>query len=169
MHLTFHYLFKNRPNGAGKSSTFNILTSSIWRSGGNIKVNGIDFDSAGMKDVYRMTGFAAQNNIMWDALPVITHLRLFCDLKGYNNEDKEYAVDFVLRLMDMKKYSQRKSERLSGGNKRKLCVCIAILSNPKLLFLDEPSSGVDAVSRRLLWNTIKVSKSANSKSLHFSS
>lgn len=115
-----------------------------------------------MNDVYRVTGFAAQTNIIWDSLTVITHLRLFCDLKGYSKKDKEYAVDFVLRLMDMKRYANRKSERLSGGNKRKLCVCIAILSNPKLLFLDEPSSGVDAVSRRVLWNTIKVSKTANS-------
>lgn len=144
---------------------FGILSSSVFRDGGQIHVKGVSFDSNDMKELYKSTGFTAQTNILWDSLTVKQHLSLICDLKGYDEREKEYAIGFLMRLLEIQEYKDRKAENLSGGNKRKLCVCLAILSNPKLLFLDEPSTGVDAMARKALWNTIKVSNSANSTTL----
>lgn len=153
------------PNGAGKSTTFNILTSQISKTSGLVEMKGQNMAKTDLKQMYREVGLCSQKNIFWEDLTVYEHLVLIGGMKGLPIEKRHYVATFLMNIMSLNEYKNKKAEVLSGGNKRKLCVCIAILSNPEILFLDEPSSGVDAVSRRSLWDTIKLTKSHNKSSV----
>lgn len=83
------------------------------------------------------------------------HLYLFGRLKGLQGVDLKEAVDYFINIMQLTSYIKTKAMNLSGGNKRKLCVSIALIGGPDLLFFDEPSSGLDPIAKRFLWNSLK--------------
>ena len=75
-------------------------------------------------------------------------------IKGLRGTDNHESVQYFMSIMQLNAFRDTKAGNLSGGNKRKLCVAIAMIGNPCLQFFDEPSSGVDPIARRFLWNTI---------------
>ena len=83
------------------------------------------------------------------------HLYLFGRLKGLWGSDLKEAVDYFINTMQLTNYINTKAKNLSGGNKRKLCVSNALIGAPDLLFFDEPSTGLDPIAKRFLWNSLK--------------
>ena len=84
-------------------------------------------------------------------------MRYFARLKGLDEDDIDKTVAYYYELMSLTPYIKVKAGVLSGGNKRKLCVSMAMLANPSIMFFDEPSTGVDPISRRYLWKSLSLS------------
>ena len=108
-------------------------------------------------DIFNEVGVCPQFNAIYENLTVEEHLLFFGRLKGFNSVILSEVTDFYISNLQLEEYRHQRSGTLSGGNKRKLCVCISLIGNPSLLFLDEPSAGVDAISRRYLWNILSSS------------
>ncbi|XP_075741973.1 ABC transporter A family member 1 [Rhipicephalus microplus] len=136
-------------NGAGKTTLMNILTGLVQPSGGTATVAGWDINTSAAR---REVGFCPQKDIFFDDLTVEEHLQYFAVLRGVDDPGKRVETLLeTLRLTD--KASQYPSE-LSGGQRRKLSVAVAIVSSPQLLILDEPTSAMDPETRRSFWKLI---------------
>lgn len=142
------------PNGAGKSTTFNILTALIPKSKGQVMLFGQEVNR-NMPDIYQQVGVCPQFNCLWDVLTVQEHLELFGGLKGYSKQDIADSIRYFSEVLSLGSQLQKRSAYLSGGNKRKLCVANCLIGSPKLMFFDEPSSGLDPLARRFLWNSLQ--------------
>ena len=95
----------------------------------------------------------------------VEHLRLFAMIKGLRGPDNYYSVEYFMSVMQLNAFRDTRAGNLSGGNKRKLCVAMAMIGSPCLQFFDEPSSGVDPIGRRFLWNNIKQGLKINSSAV----
>ncbi|CAK55643.1 unnamed protein product (macronuclear) [Paramecium tetraurelia] len=143
------------PNGSGKSTIFNILTSLINKSGGQVKIKNQEVHR-GKHEVFQDVGICPQFDCIWENLTPNEHLYLFGRMKGLSGADLSESVTYFLQTMQLEEYINRESGRLSGGNKRKLCVSNALIGGPCIQFFDEPSTGVDPIARRFLWRTLKL-------------
>jgi len=142
------------PNGAGKSTTFNILTAATGKSGGSVQLLDQEVNK-NMPEVYENVGICPQFNALWDFLTVKEHLMLFGNLKGLRGNKLDQVINYYLDVLQLRDHANKRAEDLSGGNKRKLSVANAFIGSAFLLFLDEPSTGVDPLARRFLWNSIQ--------------
>ncbi|KAF1328409.1 Abc transporter a family member 2, partial [Globisporangium splendens] len=140
-------------NGAGKTTTMKILTGDLLPTSGTAKLNGFDILPQRAR-VRRSIGYCPQFDALLDLLTVREHLEFYGRLKGFRARSLEREVDRLLHKLQLKLFEGKLAGSLSGGNKRKLCVAIAMLGGPDLLFLDEPSTGMDPHSRRFMWNVI---------------
>ena len=145
------------PNGAGKTTTFNILTSMIEQDSGLVL---LDNQPSSLGDFYSLfqtvnVGLCPQFNGLWDNLTIKEHVQIYGLLKGLSNIEISQEYEEIIKELDLNSLIKRKAKDLSGGNKRKLCVALAILGYPKIVFMDEPSTGIDPISKRLLWNLLK--------------
>ncbi len=135
-------------NGAGKSTLFKLITNQINYDSGEIYL----FDNEVKKDfnsIRKKLGYCPQENIIFNGLTVKQIFKYFKELRNITMSVKEMGEKYGLN-----KYLNTKYENLSGGNKRKLCFAISIMNKPKILLLDEPSTGVDPESRRIMWKNI---------------
>jgi ABC-type multidrug transport system ATPase subunit len=139
-------------NGAGKSTLVKIMTGLILSDKGTIYYDGRDFNENKIK-IRQEMGICSQDNIFFN-LSVEQNIHIFSGLKGI----EDYNVDEILEKVDLLDKKTTKVEELSGGQKRKLCIALAILGNPKYLFFDEPTTGLDPVSRRNIWNLLSSLK-----------
>ncbi len=137
-------------NGAGKTTTMKMLTGDILPSSGKIEIHGMDFLSQRSQTI----GYCPQFDALLDFLTVREHLELFGRLKGFVGSELQEKVNGMLRQFHFEMFQYKLAGNLSGGNKRKLSVAIAMLGEPILLFLDEPSTGMDPVSRRFMWDLL---------------
>lgn len=148
-------------NGAGKTTTISAVIRAIEPTNGDIFVNGhsvlTDFKKAAT-----YLGVVAQSNTLWDNLTCIDHLELFSRIRGVPNEQAPELVEAALDQLELRPHADKVAARLSGGMKRKLCVAIAIIGDPQCCLLDEPSAGLDPVSRRNLWNLLRETMSTRS-------
>lgn len=144
------------PNGAGKSTTFNIATAALPKTSGKVKILNQNVDK-GMMDIFENVGVCPQYDALYDNLSTEEHMLYFARLKGLDEKDIEKTVKYYYDLMSLNPYIKVYAGNLSGGNKRKLCVSMAMLANPLIMFFDEPSSGVDPISRRFLWKSLALS------------
>jgi ATP-binding cassette subfamily A (ABC1) protein 3 len=139
------------PNGAGKSTIISLVRGDIQpRKGGEIFVENV---SVGKHRAAARShlGVCPQFDAM-DQMTVIEHLRFYARVRGV--PDIEHNVREVIRAVGLELYVDRMGAKLSGGNKRKLSLAIALMGNPSVLLLDEPSSGMDAASKRVMWKTL---------------
>ncbi|XP_052816309.1 cholesterol transporter ABCA5-like isoform X2 [Mya arenaria] len=144
-------------NGAGKTTLMNILTGMTSATSGSAKVKGLDVSNSQDIELLRsMTGVCPQHNTLFDELTCYEHLRLFGGIKGILDVDKE--IDEALESVDLGEQKNVRASNLSGGQKRKLSVAISIIGDPKIIFLDEPTAGMDPYARRCLWETLKNKK-----------
>lgn len=141
------------PNGAGKSTTFNIITSMIKQSSGSVRLLGEQIENKNM-GMHLEIGICPQFDCLWDNLTAIEHLQLFGRIKGLSSDDLLSNIRYLMNSMQLIEFSKTKAKNLSGGNKRKVCFCNAVVGNPSIIFLDEPSNGLDPVARRYLWKTL---------------
>uniref|UniRef100_A0A6P7G817 ATP-binding cassette sub-family A member 9-like isoform X2 n=2 Tax=Diabrotica virgifera virgifera TaxID=50390 RepID=A0A6P7G817_DIAVI len=141
-------------NGAGKTTLFNILTGLSSPTSGSALVFGYDVSNPNdMDKIRRMTGVCPQHDILFDDLTPREHLEFFAAIKGISN--RQSAIEKIIREIDLLDKIDTASRSLSGGQKRKLSIGIALIGDPKIIILDEPTAGVDPYSRRHLWNVLQ--------------
>ncbi|XP_006608402.1 ABC transporter A family member 1-like isoform X1 [Apis dorsata] len=143
-------------NGAGKTSLFNILTGLTAPTAGTALIFGYDVrDSNDMQMIRSMTGVCPQHDILFDLLTPREHLEFFAAVRGIPRSMIEHEVNKTLKDIDLTEKADTFAKYLSGGLKRKLSVGIAIIGDPKIIILDEPTAGVDPYSRRQMWSFLQ--------------
>ena len=140
-------------NGAGKTSTFKMLTGDVFPSSGFAEVMGYRMPES-LSKIRHLIGYCPQFDSILDKLTSEEHLYMYCSLKGINPTYHKYLVDQLIDTMNLAKFRHVQAGTYSGGNKRKLSVAIAMLGKPPIIFLDEPSSGMDPAARRFMWEVI---------------
>ncbi|OQR83117.1 ATP-binding Cassette (ABC) Superfamily [Achlya hypogyna] len=140
-------------NGAGKSTTMKVLTSELVASAGSAALLGHDIQRE-LCAVRQLIGYCPQFDALFDLLTVREHLELFAALKSVPEEHGAAVVTAMVARLGLGPFEATRAAALSGGTKRKLSVAIALLGEPPVLLLDEPTTGMDPVSRRFLWDVI---------------
>ncbi|ORY62528.1 ABC transporter [Pseudomassariella vexata] len=140
------------PNGAGKSTTISLIRGDIQpsRNGGDVFVENTSV-SKRRAAARANLGVCPQFDAI-DSMTVLEHLRFYAKIRGIPNVD--HNVTAVLRAVGLEAFATRMAHALSGGNKRKLSLGIALMGNPSVVLLDEPSSGLDAAAKRIMWRTL---------------
>jgi ABC-2 type transport system ATP-binding protein len=141
------------PNGAGKSTTIRILCGLLPPTSGRALVGGFDV-SAHPEEVKRRIGYMSQKFSLYDDLSVKENIEFFANVYGVPAEKFPERLDFVLKMADLEDKQDMPTRLLSGGWKQRLALGCAILHEPPILFLDEPTSGVDPIARRNFWELI---------------
>lgn len=141
-------------NGAGKTTTLKIMTTELRASEGSVLVNGVDLTKELWKKDIDL-GFCPQFDYLPDFLTVKEILCLFANLRGIPSSQIQGIVADFIEIFKLTEFSNKFSQNLSGGNKRKVSSAIAFIGKPKTVILDEPTSGMDPAARRYLWNVIK--------------
>ncbi|KAH9599662.1 ABC transporter-like [Trypanosoma melophagium] len=141
-------------NGAGKSTTINMMTGMLQPDGGDCYVHGLSVRHQ-LSKVRQEIGFCPQHNILWPELTCREHLEFFGKIKGLKGARLEEAVQRMLHETDLYEKMNCRSSALSGGQKRKLSVGIAFVGESPLVFLDEPTAGMDVGARRHTWELLK--------------
>ncbi|KAF9353628.1 ATP-binding cassette sub- A member 5 [Mortierella sp. NVP85] len=145
------------PNGAGKTTTMKILTGAESPSSGHGTIEGLSVVPY-HENLRSIIGICPQFDVLWPKLTPRDHLKLFGRIKGVAPEHLDMAVDQMLNEMGLAEFSNKRSKTLSGGNKRRLSLAMAIIGCPKVVFLDEPTTGVDVSIRQLIWNAVRKLK-----------
>jgi ABC-2 type transport system ATP-binding protein len=142
------------PDGAGKTTLLRLLTGLLVPTSGRVEVLGLDTRAA--PELIRAgIGYMPQRFGLYEDLTVQENLNLYADLRALPRDEREGAFGRLLRFTDLEPFGTRLAGRLSGGMKQKLGLACALLRRPRLLLLDEPSVGVDPISRRELWAMVK--------------
>ena len=137
------------PNGAGKTTLINVLTGVLPCSSGDAVImdNTVTHPS-GMADIRQHLGVCPQFDILWESLTPMEHLRIFAAIKEVPPQSVESMSMNLLEEMRLSDVAHKQAGTFSGGMKRRLSVAIALVGDPQVLFLDEPTTGMDPISRR---------------------
>ncbi|VEL10301.1 unnamed protein product [Protopolystoma xenopodis] len=145
-------------NGAGKTTTISILTGLYPPTSGTAFINGLDIRKH-MSTIRNSIGLCPQHNVLFDDLTVSEHIYFYASLKSLENQDISREADRLLSELGFFDKRHDLVRNLSGGQKRKLSVALAFVGNSRLIFLDEPTAGVDPYSRRSIWDLVLRAKS----------
>ena len=140
-------------NGAGKTTTFRMLTGDIPVTNGNAHIQNFMLNTDRAK-YQSQIGYCPQFDALLDRLNSYETLYLFGRLRGITDDHIEEEVKKMIQNVDLTMHAKRKAKNYSGGNKRKLSLAAALIGSPPVVFLDEPSAGVDPVARRKMWVAI---------------
>jgi ABC-2 type transport system ATP-binding protein len=141
------------PDGAGKTTLIRLIAGLLKPDSGSIKVAGLDsIDDA--HQTHEIMGYMPQRFGLYEDLSVIENLRLYADLRGVTGATRTQAFKRLLEFTGLAPFERRLAGKLSGGMKQKLGLACTLISRPKILLLDEPSVGVDPLSRRELWKMV---------------
>ncbi len=141
------------PDGAGKTTAIKLLAALLKPTSGRVSVFGADTVSQ-PETVRRQIGYMSQEFVLYPELTVRENLDFFSDLYGVQREQKAKRLEALLSFSRLGPFQERLAGRLSGGMKQKLALSCALIHTPKLLLLDEPTTGVDPISRRELWRLL---------------
>ncbi len=140
-------------NGAGKSTTINIMCAQLTKDSGSIIIDGYDLDK-NVEGIKRELGVVFQNSVLDGALSVYDNLQSRAALYGIIGDDFKSRLNELSELLDFKDLLKRSVSKLSGGQRRRIDIARALLHKPKILILDEPTTGLDPQTRKILWNVI---------------
>lgn len=148
-------------NGAGKSTTISIMCGELNRDSGEVFIEGKNIDDD-MQEIRKDLGVVYQNNVLDKVLSVYDNLKFRASLYGIFGKDFEEKFEKLASLLDFKDLKNRTYGKLSGGQKRRVDIARALLHEPKILILDEPTTGLDPQTRKLVWKVIdKLRKERN--------
>ncbi|WP_067845404.1 ATP-binding cassette domain-containing protein [Nocardia lijiangensis] len=142
------------PNGAGKTTTVNVLSTLAKADGGSVRVAGHDIATEA-KAVRAAIGVTGQFAAVDELLTGYENLQLMVDLHGVSDEDGKRTVAELLERFDLVEAAKKPASTYSGGMRRKLDLAMTLIGNPQIIFLDEPTTGLDPRSRRTMWSIIR--------------
>ncbi|MFN3395911.1 MAG: ATP-binding cassette domain-containing protein [Thermodesulfovibrionales bacterium] len=141
------------PNGAGKSTTIKMLCGLLLPTGGNGFVGGYDIMRES-EEIKKTIGYMSQRFSLYDDLTVVENISFFSGIYGVSGNRKKERMKWVLEMAGLKDRKDMITRTLPAGFKQRLALGCAVLHEPPIIFLDEPTSGVDPISRRNFWNLI---------------
>jgi ABC-2 type transport system ATP-binding protein len=141
------------PNGAGKTTTFRMLCGLLVPTAGRLRVAGADVRSASASARARL-GYVAQKFALYGPLSVLENLDFFASAYGLRGERKRARIAWATQQFELGEHLRTTSAQLPGGYKQRLAMAAALLHEPEILFLDEPTSGADPLARRAFWRRI---------------
>ncbi|GAX84392.1 hypothetical protein CEUSTIGMA_g11814.t1 [Chlamydomonas eustigma] len=150
-------------NGAGKTTLISILTGTLEPSSGHASVAGLDV-SRDMAVIRKTLGLCPQFDLLWPDLTAAEHLRLYANIKGMPSSLIDKAVEAAVDEVGLLPQLHVMAGDMSGGQRRKLSVAVALLGKPSVVFLDEPTNGMDPYSRRFTWEVIRSRRGASASS-----
>ena len=142
------------PNGAGKSTTIKIVTTLLQKSSGTVFVDGLNLDDE-PAEIREIIGYAAQDVGVDDDLTGRENLQLQSRFYHIPRSESDSRVNLIIKTVGLEEAADRRAGTYSGGMRRRLDLAMALISKPKLLFLDEPTTGLDPQNRISVWNYIK--------------
>lgn len=142
-------------NGAGKSTTINIITSIIIKNSGKVFINGRDLDRESYK-IKSEIGIVFQNSVLDGALSAKENLQIRSRYYGIKKNEWKERERILIDMLDLSSFYDKPIAKLSGGQKRRVDIARAMVHNPKLLILDEPTTGLDPQTRVSVWNLINM-------------
>lgn len=140
-------------NGAGKSTTISIMCGMLSKDGGKVFIDGKDVDKD-MREIAKELGVVFQNTVLDAKLSVKDNLTSRAALYGITGKEAKQRIAHLAELLEFKDILNRTFGKLSGGQKRRVDVARALLNNPKILILDEPTTGLDPEARKALWSVV---------------
>ena len=143
------------PNGAGKTTLIKILTGQLKSSDGKASVMGTNINQLLKSDVKYKISYIPQEQLIWEDLTVAENLTLMGKLYGLKGKELSEKVNRLIEDFELKGHEKKLAIKLSGGMKRKLSIAMALMNDPLLLFLDEPTTGLDVHARTLLIEDLK--------------
>ena len=134
-----------------------VLTGLYPITSGSAIVGGFDVKTQ-IQQIYKSIGICPQFDILWGDLSISEHLYFYARLKGVKAKDENKVVEKALKDVNLFELRKRITKNLSGGERRRLSIAVALLGDPKVIFLDEPTTGLDPEVRRIIWNIISASR-----------
>ena len=144
-------------NGAGKTTTIKMLTCLTRPTDGDARVGGHSIITEG-EQVKALIGVSPQETAVAPNLTVRENLELICGIHGFSREKTAGKIDELSRQFDLEAVLNRRAGKLSGGWQRRVSIAMALIGEPEILFLDEPTLGLDVLARHELWDVIRAMK-----------
>ncbi|WP_414529636.1 ABC transporter ATP-binding protein [Nodularia chucula] len=141
-------------NGAGKTTTINIICNLLKADSGNVKIN----DQSVSETTKKIIGIAPQENLLYQTLSCEENLNFFAKIYGLNRETRQRQIQQTLTSVNLLDRAKSPVETLSGGMRRRLNIAVALVHQPQLVILDEPTTGLDIESRYEIWELIRQLK-----------
>ncbi|XP_004242168.1 ABC transporter A family member 7 isoform X1 [Solanum lycopersicum] len=147
------------PNGAGKTTFISMMTGLLKPSSGSAYVDGLNLRTQ-MNEIYGSMGVCPQHDLLWDTLTGREHLLFYGRLKNLKGAALSEAVENSLKSFNLFQggVADKLAKKYSGGMRRRLSVAISLIGDPKVVYMDEPSTGLDPASRKMLWDVVKHAK-----------
>lgn len=142
------------PNGAGKSTTMNMLVNLVKKTSGSVKIDGLEV-SENLDEVYKRVGFAMQEVGLDEVATAREMMQLHGRLYHLQPAEIESQIKKLLKLVELEKVADKFTSTYSGGMRRRFDLALSLIHNPKILFLDEPTQGLDPHARQLIWGHIR--------------
>ncbi len=142
------------PNGAGKTTTINMLVNLVKRTSGDIFINGMDLLKQ-PTEIYKQIGFAMQEIGLDETATAREMLELHGRLYHLPKEKVQSQIAMLLKLVELEKVADKYTHTYSGGMRRRFDLALSLIHEPKVLFLDEPTQGLDPHARQLIWNHLR--------------
>lgn len=140
-------------NGAGKTTTIKMLTTLLAPTEGEVEIQGIKLLNQNLTDIRKLINISPQETAIAPNLTVLENLQFMAGV--YEIENKDERIAELIKTFNLDDVLKQKAKTLSGGWQRKLSIAIALINSPKILFLDEPTLGLDVIARRELWSVIE--------------
>ncbi|XP_022661627.1 retinal-specific ATP-binding cassette transporter-like isoform X3 [Varroa destructor] len=148
-------------NGSGKSTTLNMITGDLEVDDGNVYVKNSNLRTS-LRLYQTYIGFCPQSDVLLDKLSGKEMLELFCALRGVPRNQQASLIEHIVSLFDLEPHTNKMTSTYSGGTKRKLSICLAIIGNMPMIILDEPTVGIDPSARRKIWSMITETQNRGS-------
>jgi len=142
------------PNGAGKTTTINMLVNLVKKTAGEVLIDGLRFED-NSNEIYKRVGFAMQEIGLDETATAREMLELHGRLYHLPKERIASQIDKLLKLVELEKVADRYTATYSGGMRRRFDLALSLMHEPKVLFLDEPTQGLDPHARQLIWNHLR--------------